>query len=396
MVKKKEKDIDSLADIAAATGGQTLAEAGRVPYWVDTGNLALNFCISGKFIGGGFPGGRVIESFGPEASGKSLLGYCFLGAIQRMGGIAIMLDCERASSADFASRCGHVDPDRLLIYYPITLQQVEKKIYTLIKAIRAKYKDKPIGIMWDSIGVNPTDREWGETELPENPTASQIKEAGGQERPGERAKAANKILRNMNPFLNGNNATIYVVNQLRQKIGVLYGNPWTTTGGGEALKYYSSVRLAAGAPKEFVDKKTKFPLGVNMSVKNKKNRHFTPGLKVEQIPLFFGGGINPLGGLMRILVQCGRIEGKGTYTVLEPWAKGEKITFKASLDNPVDAEVLYRCPGLIDAADADAIKDYLQEWNEAIQLIGSAEEIDTGADISYLLGDKSSELEEDE
>ena len=194
---KKNNDDDILADILSETGGETLRGAGQVPYFVDSGNLAINYACSGKFIAGGFPGGRIIEAFGPEASGKSFLGYCFMHSIQKQKGIAILLDCERSSGSEFAERCGHVDPDSLLVYDPITLEQVEKKINIVVKAIRAKFPDKPIGIVWDSIGVNPSNREWNEQVLPENPTPAQISAAGGNERPGERAKAANKVLRSL-------------------------------------------------------------------------------------------------------------------------------------------------------------------------------------------------------
>ena len=142
MVRKKKEKVEDdqlvLDDIMKATGGQSLAEAGRIPYYIDTGNLSINYKCSGKFIPGGWPGGRIIESFGPEASGKSLLGYCFLGNVQRMGGIAIHLDCERSGNPEFAERCGHVDVNRLITYYPITLEQVEKSVTTVVNAIRKK------------------------------------------------------------------------------------------------------------------------------------------------------------------------------------------------------------------------------------------------------------------
>lgn len=399
MSRKKKDDADFLAQIVEATGGEMLSEAGQVPYYVDTGNLALNFMFSSRFVGGGYPGGRIIEAFGPEASGKSLLGYCFMGGIQRMGGIAVWLDCERSGNADFAERCGHADPTKLVTYYPITLQQVEKKVTTVVTAIRKHYPDKPIGIVWDSIGVNPTDREWEETNLPENPTATQIKEAGGAERPGERAKAANAVLRKLNPFLNENNATMYVVNQVRKKIGVIYGDPETTSGGGEALKFYASLRFRTSSPKEFQNKKTKLPLGVNMSVKNRKNRHNVPGLKIQDIPLFFSCGINPLGGLLEALILADRVEGKGTYTVNPKYSNGEVVTFKAALKNPMEPDVLFKCPALVDAKDADEVKAYLNEWEHAISLYtsGNAELVDSGKDdddVDHLLGEELKDNED--
>lgn len=397
---KAKSDADILMEIAGETGGESLREAGMVPYFVDSGNLALNWELSGRFIPGGFPGGRIIEAMGPEASGKSLLGYCFLGSVQRMGGIAIQLDCERAAGSDFAERCGHVNPDTLLTYYPITLEQVEKKVVTVVKAIRAKFPDKPIGIVWDSIGVNPTDREWGETELPENPTAQQIKDAGGHERPGERARVANSLLRKLNPFLSENNATLYVINQIRKKIGVMFGSDETGSGGGEALKFYASIRMRCGAPKEFQDKKTKFPLGVNMSVKNKKNRHFTPGLKVTDVPLFFDTGIHPTGGLLDCLIMAGRVEGSTNYTVLEPWAGGvDKPTFKAAKSKPLDPEVLYQFPALVDADSAEVVKAYLTEWQTAMDQAADPDVQEVQAnmeDVAHLLGDDArQELEDD-
>jgi recombination protein RecA len=390
---KKNNDDDILADILSSTGGETLRGAGQVPYFVDAGNLAINYACSGKFIAGGFPGGRIIEAFGPEASGKSFLGYCFMHAIQKQKGIAILLDCERSSGSEFAERCGHVDPDSLLVYDPITLEQVEKKINVVVKAIRAKFPDKPIGIVWDSIGVNPSNREWNEQELPENPTQAQISAAGGNERPGERAKIANKVLRSLNPFLNDQNATLYVINQVRKKIGVIYGNDETTSGGGEALKFYASLRLRCGAPKSFQDKKTKLPLGVNMSVTNKKNRHFTPGVKIENVPLFFNTGINPLGGLMDALLMAERIEptkGQGRYRILPEWSGGdEEAIFQQAKTSPMDPEVLYKYPKLIDADNEEQIKEYLKEWSAAILLTNSdgVEQVDSnGSDVSHLVG----------
>lgn len=396
---KKNNEADFIAEILSETEGQTLRSAGQVPYFVDTGNLALNYACSGQFIKGGFPGGRIIEAFGPEASGKSFLGYCFMHAIQKQNGIAILLDCERSSGAEFAERCGHVNPDALLTYDPITLEEVEKKIIIVTKAIRKKFPDKPIGIVWDSIGVNPSDREWKQVDLPENPTVQQIQAAGGNERPGERAKAANKILRSLNPFLNDNDVTLYVINQVRKKIGVIYGNDETTSGGGEALKFYASLRLRCGAPKSFQDKDTKLPIGVNMSVTNKKNRHFTPGIKIENIPLFFNSGINPLGGLMEALLMAKKIEAtsKGRYRVLPEWANGEEeAVFQQAKAVPMSAEVLLKYPNLIDAASADGVREYLKEWSEAISLTTSDEieqiDVNTG-DIAHLIGNDDEEEE---
>jgi len=393
--KKEDTELtginDDITSILADTDGQTLRDAGKVPYFVDTGNLSINFCCSGKFITGGFPGGRIIEAFGAEASGKSLLGYCFLGAVQRMDGFAVLLDCERSSGAEFAERCGHVDSDRLLTYSPITFQQVEKKVISVVNTIRAKFPDKPIGIVWDSIGVNTTDREWNETELPENPTAKQISDAGGNARPGERAKAAGDVLRKLNPFLNENNATLYIINQVRKKIGVMFGDPDTTAGGGEALKFYASMRFRTGAPQRFTDKDTKMPLGVNMKITNKKNRHNVPGLVAEKIPLFFDSGIHPTGGLLDILVKAGRVKsssGKGVYEFVEGYGEG---SFRSSLDKPLDPELIIKNYKCIDAESEEEVKAYIQEWENAIALSNQDSVIAESSeeeDLSAMFGNK--------
>ena len=244
--------------------------------------------------------------------------------------------------------------------------------------------------MWDSIGVCPTERSWNQIDLPENPTKQQIKEAGGQERPGERAKAASDMLRRLNPFLNENNATIYVVNQLRKKIGVLFGSDETTEGGGESLKYYASLRIRTSVPKAFQDSKRKIPIGVNLKVKNKKNRFTTPGLEVENVPLFFNCGIHPTGGLVESLIKAGRIEGSGTYTVQEPWAGGEEIKFRAKKTDPLDPEILFKCPALVDADSAEDVKEYLAEWQTVMDYLNSGEVEEVGgtddSDVEHLMG----------
>jgi recombination protein RecA len=370
MPRKKKQD-SFYSDLAEETGGEVFSDAGGVSYYIDTGNLAINYICSGRFIGGGIPGGRITEVAGPEASGKSLLGYCVMGACQRMGGISSYEDCERAGNADFAKQCGHLDPDTLVCHYPPTIEEVERKVVKTTKYIREKKNDSPLLFVWDSIGVSMTDREWNETNLPDNPTKTQIADAGGLERPGERAKACGKTLRKLNPFLSDNNATLYIVNQLRSKIGVLYGDPDTTSGGGRALPYYASCRLAMGVQKRIECKETGIPIGVNMSIRNKKNRSFKPFLSTKGIQLYFDSGINPLGGLLSILMNAGRIKqsGKGTYQILDPWADGKEYKFKSSKErNDIPLDVLLDCPSLVDGKSVDEIKDYVSIFQEAFDL----------------------------
>ena len=122
----------------------------------------------------------------------------------------------------------------------------------------------------------------------------------------------------------------------------------------------------------------------------KKNRHNTPGIKIENVPLFFDSGINPLGGLLDALLMAKRLEpvGVGKYKILSPWNQGdEEATFRQAKTNPFDQEVLMKYPSLIDASNSEEVAEYLKEWSEAIDLTNSesVEQIDTNQDVSNLI-----------
>lgn len=385
--KKSEDQGDFFAELSKETGGQILSQVSETKFFIDTGNLALNYICSGKFVEGGIPGNKITEVYGPPSSAKSLLGMCVLHGCQKMGGIAIYLDCERAANADFAKKAGHVDVDRLVVYEPASIEDVENKVKAATKKIREKMGDDvPILFVLDSISVLGTEREWNQVDLPENATQAAIKAAGGKEKPGERAKSAGDMLRRMNPFLDNNQASMFIINQTRQAIGVMFGSDEITAGGGKALPFYASLRLRTSATKHFTDE-LEVPCGVKLNFRNKKNRSFKPFLTALDVQLFFDKGINPLGGMLAVLKGAGRIEGKGTYTVKEPWANGEKITFKTkAADNLIPSEVLFKCPALIDAKDEDQVRDYLQSYAEAIEVVesGKLKESDITDEIAAL------------
>ncbi|RDJ35356.1 MAG: hypothetical protein DWQ19_11110 [Crenarchaeota archaeon] len=381
MAKSKQKSL--LDDIQKETGGQSLKLAGEVPYYINTGNLSLNYICSGKFITGGIPGGRITECYGPPASAKSLWGYSCLGSVQRIGGIGVLLDCERASGAEFASTAGHVNCDELIVYEPNCYEHLEAKVKVATKAIRKHYGlDKPILFVLDSIGVVSCEREWKELDLPENPTATDIKNAGGNQRPGERAKAAGDFLRKINPFLNEQNATMFVINQTRNAIGVMFGSPEIPAGGGEALKFYASCRLRTSVGK-YIETKGGLPLGINLNFANKKSRSFIPGLKTTGVQLFFQEGVNPLGGLLSILLQSGRIElsGRGRYKVLEPWADGKEYVFTSSqARNDVPLDLLLETPKVVDAKNQEEVLEWLKPYEGAIKLATGDDLVEKQAD----------------
>lgn len=380
---RKKKEDSFFDNLLSKTGGQALKDIGKSLYYIDTGNFALNYICSGKFINGGLPGGKIIEVYGPPMSAKSLLGYTVLGTCQRLGGISVLLDCERAANPDFAAAAGHVDVDKLVIYEPISIEEVKRKIMAATKEIRAHFGNEiPILFVWDSVGVTPTEREWKETELPEEYTKEQYKAiVGSLEKPGERARACGDALRQLNPFLSESNATLFIINQIRQAIGVVFGDDEVTAGGGKALPFYASTRLRTSAHAKIMAKKekgasakpkTEIPLGVNLTFRNKKNRSFTPFLTTSDVQLYFDRGINPLGGLLSVLVAAGRVEksgAAGNYKVNEPWANGKEVKFKSSeARNDVPGDTLLQCPALVDAESEEQVYKYLDIYGAAIDL----------------------------
>jgi recombination protein RecA len=376
------------AKTAKKTGGEVLADIDSVSYFVDTGNLAVNYICSGYFIKGGVPGGKLSEIFGPSSSSKSLFGNNILFGCQKIGGIAVLIDAENSANKEFIKKASHADLEQILRYTPPTLEQVFAKMYEVIEYIRAEMgPDVPIVIVYDSITVSPCERELREVKLPAGYTQAQFKAiVGAKQQPGERARICSTEFRKLNTMMEKYNVTVIVLNQTRSKIGVLYGNPETTGGGGNALEFYASCRLRPQTQKKIEQKlsaKKKKILGINVKMVNKKNKTHRPFVESDGIQLTFDKGINPLGGLLSCLLDAGRIEktgAAGNFSVKEPWAAGASVNFKGSLDtaNSVPMDVLLQCPLLIDAQTADEVKEYLDPFKSAMEFEvgGDVEETD--------------------
>lgn len=382
MAKERKKPtteqqvLTDLSSLAAATGGQVLSECDPVRYYIDTGNLAVNYVISGRFFGGGVPGGKIIEIYGPSSSGKSYWGTNILRGTQAIDGIPIYLDCENAINRDFAAIASHIDINKIIRYTPESLEKVFAKIYSVIRAVREKYPKRPLVFVYDSLSASPCDRELRETDLPEDPTKEQWKKiVGAKEQPGERARICSREFRKLETLLEKLDVTLVVINQTRMKIGVLYGNPETTSGG-LALEFYAGVRLRTQAQKKIENSKLGSIIGVNLKIQNKKNRCFKPYVEAEEVQLFFDKGVNPMSGLLGMLKQAGRIErvnNKGLWQINDPWAGGNVITFTTSLEKGMPVEPLFKCPSVVDAKDEDEIKNYLAIFQSAIDQSASEE-----------------------
>ena len=378
MVRKQAKtENDIFIELAATTQGVVLEKEESVKYLVDTGNLALNYICSGKFIDGGIAGGKITEIFGSESSSKSLIGANILHGCQKLGGYAIMLDCENAINRDFVQTASHLDLKRILIYNPPTLERAFRKIHNVVKAIRTKDKESPITVVYDSITVSPCEREFREADLPDEFSAADFKRVvGANEQPGERAKVCSKELRKLSPMLAKENVTLIVINQTRNKIGVMFGSPTTPGGGGEALKFYASCRLETHAAKKIVRKIENVKdhdvsMGVNININNKKNRAFKPFRGTKGVQLFFDKGMNPLSGLLTPLLDEDRIHvvSGGNFAVNEMYLPDgkEEYKFKSSVErNDIPAKVLLECPKLINATSTEEVAEYLSVFDSAI------------------------------
>ena len=175
--KKDSNSLDNMfSEIASATGAELVSELDQARYFIDTGNFAINYCCSGKFYGGGIPGGRLTEIYGPSASSKSLIGSNILAGIQRMGGIGVILDTENAINGEFIQQATRCDISKLLRYTPETLEDCFSTMYRVINYIRKIKKiEVPVCIVYDSISVSPSAREFRETKLPEGYSKADFK-----------------------------------------------------------------------------------------------------------------------------------------------------------------------------------------------------------------------------
>jgi recombination protein RecA len=373
IVSNKELDLSKLA---GAIGGELLSRMDSVKIWIDTGNLSLNFACSGKFMGGGIPVGKLIEIWGNSSSCKTLFALNFIKGIQRLGGIAIFIDVENTINAAFAERAAHVDTNGVIVIPVEKVDSLEKafnQIHLVLREIEKTYgKERPIIIVYDSIAASASEREFAETTIDMfNTSKEKKKEAGaGADKPGEHARVIGKELRKLNPVLNRANASVVFINQIREKIGVLFGSPEKKATGGRSLEYYCSLSLKTKAYKKLKDDRDNTK-GILVSVENTKNKCFRPFISApENAQLLFDAGINPLGGLLDCLYKQYRIDKadkKGYWVVRSEFTNGEEVTFQASMEkNIVPVEVLLKCPKLIDAESSDQVRNYLESFGVAM------------------------------
>ena len=280
---------------------------------IPSGSVGLNAALGV----GGYPRGRIIEIYGPESSGKTTLAIHVIAEAQRMGGIAAIIDAEHAFDRFYAQKLG-VDIDNLLISQPDCGEQALEIAEQLIRSSAIDI------IVIDSVAALTPKAE--------------IEGEMGDNKVGLQARLMSQALRKLTSAISKTKTTCIFINQLREKIGVMFGNPETTTGG-NALKFYASVRLDIRRVSQLKDGED--AIGNSVRVKVVKNKVAPPFRKAE-FDIMFGEGISRVGEIVDLGVAYGVIKKSGSFFSYNDTklAQGRDRTKSLIADNPELAEEL--------------------------------------------------------
>ncbi|MGD1894078.1 MAG: recombinase RecA [Cyclobacteriaceae bacterium] len=300
---------------------------------IPTGSLGLDIALGV----GGVPRGRVVEIYGPESSGKTTLAMHCIAEAQKAGGIAAIVDAEHAFDRSYAQKLG-IDTENLLISQPDNGEQALEIAEHLIRSGAIDI------IVIDSVAAL----------VPRGELEGEM----GDSKMGLQARLMSQALRKLTGAINKTKCTCIFINQLREKIGVMFGNPETTTGG-NALKFYASVRLdirRIGQIKEGADNVT----GNRTRVKVVKNK-VAPPFKVVEFDIMYGEGISKVGEILDLGVEMEIVKKSGSWFSYEneKLGQGRDAVKRILLDNPelmneIELKIRNRVNGVEEEVEDDS------------------------------------------
>tara|TARA_R100001230_G_C5676615_1_gene182393 strand:- start:274 stop:1404 length:1131 start_codon:yes stop_codon:yes gene_type:complete len=345
MAKAKKTNRDELASVLADSLNKQF-KGMKVAYfldgaedtptdlteWISTGSSILDLAISNR-PNGGLPVGRITEITGMEASGKSLLAAHLLANTQKKGGLAVYIDTENAMNEEFLRAIG-IDISKLLYIQLETVEDIFEVIENIILKIKESDKDRLVSIAVDSVAAATT----------------KVEQAQDYDKEGwatSKAIVLSKGMRKITQLIGRERVALIFTNQLRQKLGVMFGDPWTTSGG-KAIQFHASCRLrlkAAGQIKAKIAGKEQ-TIGIKTKAVVVKNR-MGPPLRTAEFNIYFESGIDDTGSWLQVMKDYNLLKQGGSWYTYSCDVTGEDIKFLSKdfetkvLSNPERKESIY-------------------------------------------------------